>query len=172
MQTQYSFPSQATTPALEYVVGRRLVAHLIDVIILGIFQSLILIEISAMGLHSSGMTTTTQGDAYDRFAYWLTHLDTYAVLQVGVITLIPLVYFILMEAVQGATVGKMVLGIRVVNLDGSEMSWGQAIVRNLLRIVDCKSRLSRYCWRTPSGEYTGRQASDRIGRNAARRVER
>lgn len=136
MQLQYSSPSQATTPALEYVVGRRFVAQLIDVIILGIFQYLILIGISAMGLHSSGKTTTTQGDAYDMFVYWLMHLDTYAVLQIVVITIIPFVYFIIMEAVQGATVGKMVLGICVVKLDGSDISWGQAIVRNLLRIVD------------------------------------
>lgn len=136
MQTQYSSPSQATAPALEYVVGRRFVAHLIDVIILGIIQYLTLIGISAIGLHSSGTTTPPQGDAYDMFVYWLTHLDAYAVLQIGVITIIPSVYFILMEAVQGATVGKMVLGIRVVRLDGSDMSWGQAIVRNLLRLVD------------------------------------
>ena len=122
MQSQYSFPSQATTPALEYVLGRRFVAHLIDVIILGIFQFLILMGISAIGLHASGKTTPPQGDAYDMFVYWLTHLDTYAVLQIGVITIIPLVYFIIMEAVQGATVGKMLLGIRVVKLDGSDIS--------------------------------------------------
>jgi uncharacterized RDD family membrane protein YckC len=136
MQTHYSSPPQAAAPAREYVVGRRFLAHLIDVIILGIFQYLLLLGISAMGLHSSGTTTTPQGDAYDRFVYWLTHLDTYAVLQIGVITIIPFVYCIIMEAVQGATVGKMVLGIRVVKLDGSDISWGQAILRNLLRIVD------------------------------------
>jgi hypothetical protein len=104
MQTHYSSPPQAAAPAREYVVGRRFLAHLIDVIILGIFQYLLLLGISAMGLHSSGTTTTPQGDAYDRFVYWLTHLDTYAVLQIGVITILPFVYFILMEAVQGATV--------------------------------------------------------------------
>lgn len=41
-----------------------------------------------------------------------------------------------MEAMQGATVGKMALGIRVIKLDGSPMSWGESIVRNLWRIVD------------------------------------
>jgi uncharacterized RDD family membrane protein YckC len=136
MQLQYSSPSQATTPALGYVIGRRFVALLIDVIMLGIFQYLILMGISAMGLHASGNKTPTQGDAYDMFVYWLSHLDTYSVLLIVVITIIPLVYFTVMEAVQGATVGKMVLGIRVVKLDGSDIGWSQAIVRNLLRIVD------------------------------------
>lgn len=41
-----------------------------------------------------------------------------------------------MEAVQGATIGKMLLGIRVVRLDGSPIGWGQSITRNLLRIID------------------------------------
>lgn len=41
-----------------------------------------------------------------------------------------------MEALQGATIGKMVLGIRVVRLDGSPISWGQSISRNLLRLID------------------------------------
>lgn len=136
MQLQYSSPSQATTPALEYVIGRRFVALLIDGIMLGIFQYLILMGISTMGLHASGKTTPTQGDAYDMFVYWLSHLDTYSVLLIGVITIIPLVYYTVMEAVQGATVEKMVLGIRVVKLDGSDIGWSQAIVRNLLRLVD------------------------------------
>jgi uncharacterized RDD family membrane protein YckC len=137
MQPQYRSPYQAAAPALEYVgVGRRFLALLIDVIILGIFQNLILSGISAMGLHSSGNTTTTEGDAAHMLEYWLTHLDTYAVLQIVVITIIPLVYFMIIEAVQGATMGKMLLGIRVVRLDGSPIGWGQSITRNLLRIID------------------------------------
>jgi uncharacterized RDD family membrane protein YckC len=137
MQSQYSSPSQVATPVLEYVgVGRRFLALLIDVIILGIFQNSILSGINAMGLHSSGNTTTTEGDAAHMLEYWLTHLDTYAVLQIVVVTVIPFVYFIIIEAVQGATIGKMLLGIRVVRLDGSPIGWGQSIIRNLLRIID------------------------------------
>jgi uncharacterized RDD family membrane protein YckC len=137
MRPQYSSPYQTAAPTLEFVgVGRRFLALLIDIIILGIFQHLILTGISAMGLHSSGNTTTTQGDAAHMLEYWLTHLDTYAVLQIVVLTILPLVYFMIMEAVQGATIGKMLLGIRVVRLDGSPISWSQSITRNLLRIID------------------------------------
>ena len=36
-----------------------------------------------------------------------------------------------------ATVGKMAMGLRVVKAaDGSPISWGESIIRNLLRIVD------------------------------------
>jgi uncharacterized RDD family membrane protein YckC len=137
MQPQCGSYYQVATPVLEYVdVGRRLLAIFIDGIILGIFQHLILIGINAMGLHSSENTTTTEGDAWDMFKYWLTNLDTYAVLQIGIMTIMPFVYYIIMEAVQGATLGKMLLGIRVVKLNGSPIGWGQSITRNLLRIID------------------------------------
>lgn len=56
--------------------------------------------------------------------------------QIGV-SLIGIVYFIVMEALKGATVGKMAMGLRVVKAaDGSAISWGESIIRNLLRIID------------------------------------
>jgi uncharacterized RDD family membrane protein YckC len=46
-------------------------------------------------------------------------------------------YFIVSEAVwSGRTLGKMLLHLRVVDVSGGPLSVGQAIVRNLLRIVD------------------------------------
>lgn len=50
--------------------------------------------------------------------------------------IIALAYYVVMEAQQGATVGKLVLGLRVVKEDGGAMDWQASIVRNLLRIVD------------------------------------
>ena len=49
---------------------------------------------------------------------------------------IGILYFIVMEALKGQTVGKMALGIKVVKKDGSAISWQESIIRNLLRIVD------------------------------------
>jgi uncharacterized RDD family membrane protein YckC len=123
MQSQYGSPSQTAAPALEYVgVGRRLLALIVDGIIL-LFVGWII----AFVFPSSGVITAG-GDAWDRFK----HMGPGTVLQI----IIPFVYYIVMEAMQGATVGKIALGIRVVKLDGSPMSWGESIVRNLLRIVD------------------------------------
>jgi uncharacterized RDD family membrane protein YckC len=49
---------------------------------------------------------------------------------------VAFLYFIIMEGFMGATIGKFLLGIRVVKLDGSRIGLGAAIIRNLLRIID------------------------------------
>ncbi|HET8910639.1 MAG TPA: RDD family protein, partial [Ktedonobacteraceae bacterium] len=40
------------------------------------------------------------------------------------------------EATRGASVGKMVMGLRVVRQDGGPISWTESLIRNLLRIID------------------------------------
>ncbi len=45
-------------------------------------------------------------------------------------------YFIILEAFAGATLGKRLIGIRVVDRQGEVPGLGPAIVRNLLRAVD------------------------------------
>jgi uncharacterized RDD family membrane protein YckC len=47
-----------------------------------------------------------------------------------------LAYFVSMEAMLGATLGKYLLGLRVRALDGSPMSWAAAILRNVIRPID------------------------------------
>ncbi len=54
----------------------------------------------------------------------------------GVTGLLALAYFIVLEATQGATLGKMALGLRVTRTDGAPISWTESIIRNLLRIID------------------------------------
>ena len=45
-------------------------------------------------------------------------------------------YFILMEGWLGATLGKWILGLRVIGLDGRKAGLWKGIVRNALRLVD------------------------------------
>ncbi len=45
-------------------------------------------------------------------------------------------YYVLSEATLGGSFGKLATGLQVVNEDGERILFGQAIVRNLLRIVD------------------------------------
>lgn len=47
-----------------------------------------------------------------------------------------LAYYMVCEAATGATLGKRMVGIRVVGEDGEHVTIGAAIVRNLLRLVD------------------------------------
>lgn len=45
-------------------------------------------------------------------------------------------YTLMAELLVGRTVGKMIFGLRVVNLDGTTPSTGQRTTRNLLRVID------------------------------------
>lgn len=45
-------------------------------------------------------------------------------------------YFIVAEGLFGSTVGKRAVHIRVVGADGTPIGFRQAVVRNLLRLVD------------------------------------
>lgn len=45
-------------------------------------------------------------------------------------------YFILMEAYVGWTVGKRILGMRVVDRVGNRIGLSKSLIRNLLRLVD------------------------------------
>jgi uncharacterized RDD family membrane protein YckC len=46
-------------------------------------------------------------------------------------------YFIIFETWFGGTIGKIVLGLRVRQDDGTPIELEAALLRNLLRIIDC-----------------------------------
>jgi len=93
---------------LQYVgVGLRFLAYLIDAIIIGVVAAIL-----------SFLFRGAPG-----FSGFL-------------IAIIAFGYFIVMEATQGATLGKMALGLRVVKTNGAPITWTDSIIRNLLRIID------------------------------------
>jgi uncharacterized RDD family membrane protein YckC len=51
--------------------------------------------------------------------------------------LLGLGYYVFCEAATGATLGKRIAGIHVIGEDGKQLTFGAAVVRNLLRLVDC-----------------------------------
>jgi uncharacterized RDD family membrane protein YckC len=93
---------------LQYVgVGLRFLAYLIDAIIIGVVAAIL----SFLFRGSPGLSGF-------------------------LIAIIAFGYFIVMEATQGATLGKMALGLRVVKTNGAPITWTDSIIRNLLRIID------------------------------------
>ena len=93
---------------MQYVgVGPRFLALLIDAIIIGVVG----VILGVIFRNSPGLSG-------------------------GVTGLLALAYFIVLEATQGATLGKMALGLRVTRTDGAPISWTESIIRNLLRIID------------------------------------
>ena len=50
--------------------------------------------------------------------------------------LLGLAYFVILEWQLGGTVGKLLLGVRVVNEDDKPIAFKQSVIRNVLRVVD------------------------------------
>lgn len=63
---------------------------------------------------------------------------TYHITGFSAILLFVLIYlyFVIMEAKTGRTIGKYVAKTKVVNERGQKISWGQSLVRNFIRVVD------------------------------------
>lgn len=95
-------------------VGRRAVAVIIDSIILFVVAYVVAM---VTGNTTGAGFAMTGAPAFLFFA-------------------IALAYFIVLEATQGATLGKRVMGLKVVKQDGSAMDWQASIIRNLLRLID------------------------------------
>ncbi len=103
---------------MEYVgVGRRLVATIVDGIIIGILFGVI-----------SGIFLIQQ----DAMSDSLELLGTSNIAAIVVF----IVYYAALEATTGATIGKRLLSLRVVMVDGAPVDWASSIIRNVLRIVD------------------------------------
>jgi uncharacterized RDD family membrane protein YckC len=47
-----------------------------------------------------------------------------------------LAYFVVLEATCGATLGKLLVGVRVRTTAGNPIGWMASLARNLLRVVD------------------------------------
>lgn len=102
----------------ETVVGRRIGAALIDLVVLGVLSFLVaaLFGGASAGGGSVGFELTG-GPAL-------------------VLMAVVLGYYIVLEGVRGQTLGKMALGIKVVAADGGPASVTAVVIRTLLRIVD------------------------------------
>jgi uncharacterized RDD family membrane protein YckC len=104
------------------VLGRRIAAGLIDVgllIILFIVVAVTIGDTESRG--NSGTSSNTVSLTGGPFFVYL-----------GLV----LLYYFLLEATTAASVGKLLLGLRVVGADGGRPSVGAILIRTVLRIVD------------------------------------
>ena len=102
-----------------HVTGRRVLAIIADGLLLGVVFS----AISVLGR----MVGLGEADAPLFVGY------TWA----GGFFVLAMAYYALMEGYRGQTVGKMLLGIRVVREDGGGVpGFKAALIRSLLRVVD------------------------------------
>ena len=143
---------RARLPASEPAsLGRRLAAGLVD---LGIGWLLVGIAVYATVPEVENETLTRSQEE-----------------SVGIATLIAMSvwvnYLVFAEWRYGRTIGKAALGLRVVRLDGTKLSWNAALVRNLLRLPD----LIAIFFTVPTSEHRQR-LGDRAAKTVVLRVAR
>jgi uncharacterized RDD family membrane protein YckC len=103
-----------------HVTGRRILATIVDGLVFGLLYAVMVMIFG---------TVTSEGPAN-----WSGSLPALPSVLYGMIVVL---YYILLEGYLGQTVGKMVLGIKVVREDNGEVpGLGGATIRTLLRIVD------------------------------------
>lgn len=117
-----TLPHERVTPSNTNVTGRRYGAFLIDSLIL--WPVLVIVSIFvgiAIGISSGGNSAVLDGlrPLYQVIIY------------VGLFG-----YFILSEAWWGTTIGKRMLGLHVLQTDGSRITMLQAFLRNIMLPID------------------------------------
>jgi uncharacterized RDD family membrane protein YckC len=108
-------------------VGSRIVAAIIDMVILWVIMMIIAIPLGlGTAMYSmAGMPTTL--DMAALMGAWVSYMIIAAVVNIG--------YFTYLEGNTGQTLGKKALGIKVVKEKG-QITYVDTFVRTLLRIID------------------------------------
>jgi uncharacterized RDD family membrane protein YckC len=118
------------------ITGHRALAALIDLILIGVLcyltllhtvfvsKTIIVTKPDCIESQCSGVNivTTTTGGISIGF--------------IAVSALVYIIYFILLEWLLMGSLGKLILGLRVVNRQGGKISFAQSVIRNFIRIVD------------------------------------
>ena len=101
----------------------RFVAVLLDAVIVFFPLGIVLALLSGGGYTESGPGYARAGVNTTEKAFWM-------------LLFLGIAYYTLCEAATGMTLGKRMVGIRVVDEDGDRVTFGASLVRNLLRLVD------------------------------------
>jgi uncharacterized RDD family membrane protein YckC len=107
----------------ENVTGKRIVAALIDMFILALIFGITTLSFETRTVEHESWTITTYRLNLTGWPF-------------AVYTFVVAAYYIGAEALLAATPGKALLDLRVASVDGRPLNARQAVVRNLLRIVD------------------------------------
>lgn len=122
-------------------VGNRLVAQIIDGLILGFVLSLIIIPIFGVGIFTGSMNNL-EGDGA---AAAIIGLALVPIILLSIAA--PILYEAFMvSSPKQATFGKMVMKIKVVGEQGERLSFGAALGRSLIKYVTSNLCILLWLW--------------------------
>jgi uncharacterized RDD family membrane protein YckC len=129
--------SAPTTTVTYASFGSRFLAYLIDIVIIGCINFIVVAPI--MGILGLGVAAQVQdgGQISEEQAIgMIAGLVTAIFSAMIAVWIISLLYFAIMESskTQGS-VGKMALGIKVTDLDGNRISFGKAFLRSIGKVL-------------------------------------
>jgi uncharacterized RDD family membrane protein YckC len=130
MDKQVDPPFHKTVMVIGF--GRRLLATLLDMLLMGFMVFIIMTIISLGALILTGFDPDNP-----------TQFEILIVLS-GLIT--SIVYYVVSWVKSGQTLGKAMFGAKVVRTDGSPISWGQALLRYLGYIVSGAAFSLGFLW--------------------------
>ena len=101
----------------------RFVAVLLDAVIVLFPLSIVIGLTSGGGYAERGSGYANAGVNVGGNVFWL-------------LLAVAVGYYVVCEAATGATLGKRMVGIRVIGEDGEHITFGAAVIRNVLRLID------------------------------------
>lgn len=120
----------AAPQAVEATIAGSRIAGLGDRLIAVIIDTLVFAAVFVV----AGMWAATRWGGLTESGFELT--GKIAIVSVGAVAVIGFLYYWLLEALAGATIGKGIMGIRVCDANGRNCSLGASLIRNLVRIID------------------------------------
>ena len=108
--------------------ARRLIAYVIDAVIVSVVLTIVAVAVSIPFLIGLSFSSTTVG-AFPAWwgAWWGFWIG-------GVGSLFLFLYFFLAEGLYARTLGKEIMGLRVVRVDGNPMDMRSSLIRNVGKI--------------------------------------
>ena len=115
----------------------RFVAYLIDGLIVGAVQSIIIVPVLGMlGVSMAAMDSNMGGMSEEETIAGVIGMFSAMGTTFLIAGIVGIVYYTIMEASKfQATFGKMALGLQVTDMDGKPLDFGKAFLRNLGKIV-------------------------------------
>jgi len=115
----------------------RFVAYIIDAVILGVVSGVVIIPvIGALGFGAYDSVSSGGQMSEDQMGALVGMLTGAGLfMQIANIVVSWLYFALLHSSSKQATVGKMALGLKVINKDGTRLNFGQATIRFIGKIV-------------------------------------